>query len=91
MVGAVRFELTTSWTRTKRASQATLRPDIKFSVCPQNEGNAMLNLEKAGNFVTPVVGIRPVKAVAFQGSCNMDAVDTCIEKVPLPALPPRAA
>ena len=26
MVGAVRFELTTSWTRTKRASQATLRP-----------------------------------------------------------------
>jgi hypothetical protein len=27
MVGAVRFELTTSWTRTKRASQPTLRPD----------------------------------------------------------------
>src|SRR5436309_16042705 len=27
MVGAVRFELTTSWTRTKRASQATLRPE----------------------------------------------------------------
>src|SRR4051812_39268840 len=26
MVGAVRFELTTSWTRTTRASQATLRP-----------------------------------------------------------------
>ncbi len=28
MVGAVRFELTTSCTRNKRASQATLRPDI---------------------------------------------------------------
>ena len=27
MVGAVRFELTTSWTRTTRASQATLRPE----------------------------------------------------------------
>lgn len=27
MVGAVRFELTTSCTRNKRASQATLRPD----------------------------------------------------------------
>ncbi len=29
MVGAVRFELTTSWTRTTRASQATLRPATK--------------------------------------------------------------
>lgn len=29
MVGAVRFELTTSWTRTKRASHATLRPGPK--------------------------------------------------------------
>jgi hypothetical protein len=29
MVGAVRFELTTSWTRTTRASQATLRPDLQ--------------------------------------------------------------
>ena len=29
MVGAVRFELTTSCTRNKRASQATLRPDIR--------------------------------------------------------------
>ena len=28
MVGAVRFELTTSCTRNKRASQATLRPDL---------------------------------------------------------------
>ena len=27
LVGAVRFELTTSWTRTTRASQATLRPE----------------------------------------------------------------
>ena len=27
MVGAVRFELTTSCTRNKRASQATLRPE----------------------------------------------------------------
>ena len=27
MVGAVRFELTTSYARNKRASQATLRPD----------------------------------------------------------------
>jgi hypothetical protein len=30
MVGAVRFELTTSCTRNKRASQATLRPDIEI-------------------------------------------------------------
>ena len=29
MVGAVRFELTTSCTRNKRASQATLRPDLR--------------------------------------------------------------
>ena len=32
MVGAVRFELTTSWTRTKRASQTTLRPDTNSSL-----------------------------------------------------------
>ena len=31
MVGAVRFELTTSCTRNKRASQATLRPDSIFT------------------------------------------------------------
>src|ERR1051325_1515318 len=34
MVGAVRFELTTSWTRTKRASQATLRPEPERRRCP---------------------------------------------------------
>ena len=33
MVGAVRFELTTSCTRNKRASQATLRPDAEPSDC----------------------------------------------------------
>ena len=32
MVGAVRFELTTSCTRNKRASQATLRPDPKGAI-----------------------------------------------------------
>ena len=36
MVGAVRFELTTSWTRTKRASHATLRPEPK---CGRNMVN----------------------------------------------------
>src|SRR5438045_4453491 len=34
MVGAVRFELTTSWTRTTRASQATLRPATKSMNLP---------------------------------------------------------
>jgi uncharacterized protein len=38
MVGAVRFELTTSWTRTKRASQATLRPEPGDNL-PVNGGN----------------------------------------------------
>ena len=33
MVGAVRFELTTSCTRNKRASQATLRPDADRQDC----------------------------------------------------------
>ena len=35
MVGAVRFELTTSCTRNKRASQATLRPDEAEEVALQ--------------------------------------------------------
>jgi hypothetical protein len=34
MVGAVRFELTTSCTRNKRASQATLRPTQGRRKCP---------------------------------------------------------
>gem|GEM_PF-1872352 len=33
VVGAVRFELTTSCTRNKRASQATLRPDSRPYIC----------------------------------------------------------
>jgi hypothetical protein len=35
MVGAVRFELTTSCTRNKRASQATLRPDTRQQRVPR--------------------------------------------------------
>ena len=42
MVGAVRFELTTSWTRTKRASQATLRPAIEPNSLPSKCGFAMM-------------------------------------------------
>ena len=34
MVGAVRFELTTSCTRNKRASQATLRPEPRKEKVP---------------------------------------------------------
>ena len=34
MVGTVRFELTTSCTRNKRASQATLRPDPRQEKVP---------------------------------------------------------
>ena len=34
MVGAVRFELTTSCTRNKRASQATLRPEPRQQTMP---------------------------------------------------------
>jgi hypothetical protein len=42
MVGAVRFELTTSCTRNKRASRATLRPDRRLGgKCPLRRPNAM--------------------------------------------------
>ncbi len=42
MVGAVRFELTTSCTRNKRASQATLRPDTKEQkLCHQELGKQL--------------------------------------------------
>ena len=46
VVGAVRFELTTSWTRTKRASQTTLRPDTEPQIMPA--GNLKCNAEKTG-------------------------------------------
>jgi hypothetical protein len=39
MVGAVRFELTTSCTRNKRASQATLRPEPEPQHCLPDAGN----------------------------------------------------
>ena len=42
MVGAVRFELTTSCTRNKRASQTTLRPDTDAqNASRRTEGNAV--------------------------------------------------
>src|SRR5271170_4485442 len=44
MVGAVRFELTTSCTRNKRASQTTLRPDNWFDMLPRPHNNAIGNL-----------------------------------------------
>lgn len=40
MVGAVRFELTTSCTRNKRASQTTLRPDNWSDMMPCLHDNA---------------------------------------------------
>ena len=45
MVGAVRFELTTSCTRNKRASQATLRPEPRQGNCPRSAGNATTKFE----------------------------------------------
>ena len=42
MVGAVRFELTTSCTRSKRASQTTLRPDMRSTICLSTGSNAIL-------------------------------------------------
>ncbi len=46
MVGAVRFELTTSCTRNKRASQATLRPDPERQKVPRAVRNCNLEFQK---------------------------------------------
>jgi hypothetical protein len=54
MVGAVRFELTTSCTRSKRASQTTLRPAIEPNSLPSKRGIAMKK-----NFLERVKGIEP--------------------------------
>jgi hypothetical protein len=43
MVGAVRFELTTSCTRNKRASQTTLRPDTEPFSLADREWKAIGN------------------------------------------------
>jgi hypothetical protein len=55
MVGAVRFELTTSWTRTKRASQTTLRPDAEAKIYPLRNRKAMpiLSPRKANRIFLP--------------------------------------
>src|SRR5262245_55353919 len=44
MVGAVRFELTTSCTRNKRASRATLRPEPRSKTLPGKSANGNDNL-----------------------------------------------
>ena len=44
MVGAVRFELTTSCTRNKRASQATLRPEPRKTEWHVQPGIAKANI-----------------------------------------------
>ena len=49
MVGAVRFELTTSCTRNKRASHATLRPE-------PNRGQKMRNVARDCNGFLRFVG-----------------------------------
>ena len=54
MVGAVRFELTTSCTRNKRASQATLRPD------PKEEVTCRVHV-----LIANENGLKPAAAVAF--------------------------
>ena len=46
MVGAVRFELTTSCTRNKRASQATLRPEPEAKKMQAAVVNCNNELEK---------------------------------------------
>ena len=53
MVGAVRFELTTSCTRNKRASQATLRPDSKQEKMPGGETFCNLILPFLGSALGP--------------------------------------
>ena len=45
MVGAVRFELTTSCTRNKRASQATLRPDPEGDKLPPLAATCNLEID----------------------------------------------
>ena len=47
MVGAVRFELTTSCTRNKRASQTTLRPEPVGHIKP--ESNRRINDDFRGD------------------------------------------
>ena len=41
MVGAVRFELTTSCTRNKRATRLRYAPTLKVEFCPLKRCNAM--------------------------------------------------
>ena len=48
MVGAVRFELTTSCTRNKRASQATLRPEPQEQTMPAAVADCNLEMAKNG-------------------------------------------
>ena len=65
MVGAVRFELTTSCTPSKRASQTTLRPDRK--PCPTQRSSGANHISETREH-NPEFGIRI--ACARDGSDN---------------------
>ena len=64
MVGAVRFELTTSCTRNKRASQATLRPDPGRAMwaIPGSVGNGFFEIGRKE------FGPAPLAAYSFGGA-----------------------
>ncbi len=56
MVGAVRFELTTSCTRNKRASQATLRPEPEKLKVPLDGRFGNSNLKTSGQLRSDLIG-----------------------------------
>jgi hypothetical protein len=60
MVGAVRFELTTSCTRNKRASRATLRPEPRAASLPSNIPHCKLFPDSIGIFY-PIIGVATPK------------------------------
>ena len=66
MVGAVRFELTTSCTPSKRAYQATLRPDRSHArYGTKREGHTKIPSDEFNNFSTSQRNERTAGAVRY--------------------------
>src|SRR5215470_19341632 len=86
MVGAVRFELTTSCTRNKRASQATLRPEPRAGEsarCPR-ELQSGISIEMNGG----PDDLFQRRLSSRQGCDGRDAIDASSSLFPLRTLRP---
>ena len=72
MVGAKGFEPSTSWSRTRRASQAALRPDSHAPPQLKPKRSQQLTTAPAPHLPTPRMSPFPTPTVPFNSNANAE-------------------